>query len=264
MLEPVEVASILVVTDLEAYEASLFMDRVRAFLTVLDGEAVTWTVANGEDFASVRDLLDLVEQRRPDLICTYRNLRTEAWRWPFTLGDDLEVLTQATTTPVLVLPHPRAAEDGIPAGTGRVMAITDHLTGEHRLVNYAARCTAPGGTLTLTHVEDDVHFARVIDVISKIPEIDTDLARTEIRRRLLKEPHDYIGSCAEVLAAAGMDTTVAEIVTLGHRLSTYTQLVEEHNVDLLVMHTKDEDQLAMHGLAYPLAVELRATPMLML
>jgi hypothetical protein len=35
-------------------------------------------------------------------------------------------------------------------------------------------------------------------------------------------------------------------------------------VDLLVMNTKDEDHSAMHGLAYPLAVELRGTPLLML
>ena len=30
------------------------------------------------------------------------------------------------------------------------------------------------------------------------------------------------------------------------------------------MNTKDDDQLAMHGLAYPLAVELRDIPLLML
>ena len=30
------------------------------------------------------------------------------------------------------------------------------------------------------------------------------------------------------------------------------------------MNTKDEDQLAMHGLAYSLAIELRAIPLLML
>ena len=30
------------------------------------------------------------------------------------------------------------------------------------------------------------------------------------------------------------------------------------------MYTKDEDQMAMHGVAYPLAVELRETPLLML
>ena len=39
---------------------------------------------------------------------------------------------------------------------------------------------------------------------------------------------------------------------------------KEHGVDLVVLNTKDEDQLAMHGLAYPLAIELRQIPLLML
>ena len=51
---------------------------------------------------------------------------------------------------------------------------------------------------------------------------------------------------------------------MGHHLSTYKELVQKHQVDLLVMNTKDEDQLAMHGIAYPLAVELREIPLLML
>ena len=41
-------------------------------------------------------------------------------------------------------------------------------------------------------------------------------------------------------------------------------LAEKHDVDLLVFNTKEEDQLAMHGVAYPLAVELRRLPLLML
>ena len=44
--------------------------------------------------------------------------------------------------------------------------------------------------------------------------------------------------------------------------SAFYQAIDR--VDLLVMNTKDEDQLAMHGLAYPLAVELRQIPLLML
>ena len=51
---------------------------------------------------------------------------------------------------------------------------------------------------------------------------------------------------------------------MGRRIEEYTRLIEEHEVDLLVMHVKDEDQLAMHGLSYPLAVELRQIPLLML
>ena len=40
--------------------------------------------------------------------------------------------------------------------------------------------------------------------------------------------------------------------------------IDEKNVALLVLNTKDHDQLAMHGLAYPLAVELNHVPLLLL
>ena len=53
-------------------------------------------------------------------------------------------------------------------------------------------------------------------------------------------------------------------MTLGHHVADVTRLIEEHQVDLLVLNTKDEDQAAMHGLAYSLAVELRKIPLLML
>ena len=64
--------------------------------------------------------------------------------------------------------------------------------------------------------------------------------------------------------ATELSLTVETVVAMGHRLSEYEQLIREHEVDLLVMNTKDEDQLAMHGLAYPLAVNLRSIPLLML
>ena len=144
------------------------------------------------------------------------------------------------------------------------MAITDHLTGDSSLVRHAVAFTEPGGTLFLTHVEDDQVFARYIDVISKIPSIDTDSAEATLRAQLLKEPREYIDSCREVLKAAGVERTVEAVVTMGHRLSEYRRLVTEHEADLLVMHTKDKDQLAMHGMAYPLAVELREIPLLLI
>ena len=54
-----------------------------------------------------------------------------------------------------------------------------------------------------------------------------------------------------------------EIVSTGHRLSEYQRLISSHAVEMLVMHARDEDQSAMHGLAYPLAVELRHIPLLL-
>jgi hypothetical protein len=178
----------------------------------------------------------------------------------------LDVLTQATTTPVLVIPHPERPEFQQLAGRRprSVMAMTDHLTGDHRLVNYAAHVTHPGGRLLLGHVEDDAIFERYMEAISKISTINTDVARKEIKARLLKDPEDYVDSCREGLARVWPELTVEAMVTSGHHIRAYRHLVEEHKVDLLVMNTKDEDQLAMHGLAYSLAIELRAIPLLLL
>ena len=62
----------------------------------------------------------------------------------------------------------------------------------------------------------------------------------------------------------GVPVTIEHVVRFGHRLSEYRSLIEEHEIDLLVLNTKEEDQLAMHGMAYELAVELRHIPLLML
>ena len=265
--KPVEIDSVLVVCDGDGSAAEEFTARSRSFLGVLDeSENLRWVTVPGSEFRTVPELLERVEAERPGLICTHRHLHSESWKWPYTLGEYVDVLTQATTTPVLVMPHPQRPEFQELAGRRprSVMAMTDHLTGDNRLVNYAAHVTQRGGRLLLSHVEDDAIFERYMEAIAKISTINTDVAREEIQARLLRDPEDYIDSCRKGLARIAPELTVEAMVTSGHHLRAYQRLIEEHEVDLLVMNTKDEDQLAMHGLAYSLAIELRSIPLLML
>ncbi len=265
--ERINIESVLVVTDRDEENARLFGDQIRQFLGVVSSdEKVRWRDVNGSEFPTARELLVLVESAAPDLICTYRNLHSGAWKWPYSLGTHVDLLTQHTDVPVMLLPHPEAQQSARHAlkNTDTVMAIADRLTGDHLLVNYAVRFTEEGGTLWLTHVEDEATFGRYMEVISKIPTIDTDEAREAVREQLLKEPQDYIDGCVEVLLDAGADVRVEHLVAFGRHLSEYKRLIEQHEVDLLVLNTKDEDQLAMHGIAYALAVELRQVPLLML
>ena len=278
---------VVVVTDLTGDDAEAFCAGAKAFLQVLDernDDPVVWTILDRNAFASVQGMLALIREHAPDLICTYRSLHSDAWRYTSTVGRYLDVLTQETETPVLVVPSPHLsaaatsteAQDAAPTpdlanalrfcdgGTCTVMAMTDHLTGDHHLVSVAAYLTRPTGRLILTHVEDDVVFNRYMEAISKIPSIDTDQAREAIRAQLLKDPHDYVGSCAAVLRDAALGTSVEELIAMGHHLKAYERMVEEHQADLLVLNTKDDDQLAMHGRAYPLAVQLRHMPLLLL
>jgi hypothetical protein len=258
---------ILVVTDMDEAGATQFSQRVQRFLSgAMGDDEPQWREVLGAEYSNIEELLSLVEREDPDLVCTFRHLHSEAWGFQYSLGEYLDVLAQATPIPVLAVPHPDAGREAEHAmlNTDVVMAITDHLTGSDRLVNMASRFTAPKGKLWLTHVEDELGFDRIIDAISKIPTIETEHAREAIQAQLLKEPHDYVWSCREVLAKAKIEIQIEDLVVMGHHLGVYRQLVGDHEVDLLVMNTKDEDQLAMHGMAYPLAIELRNIPLLLL
>ena len=261
---PVSFSRILVVTDLEQAAAQLFSQAVQQFLPLGEDADIVRDIVTGDRFQTTRDLLTLIEAARPDLICTYRNLRSAAWDVDHSLGEHLDVLTQKIATPVLVLPHPKSGHV-FPRGerTDVVMVVTDHLTNDDRLVNHAVACAPAGATLCLMHIEDEAAFERTMLAVSKIPSIDTQTLREKLAAQLLKEPTDYIASCGAGLRAAGKNLTVAPVVSFGHRLKTYQDFIDNRHADLLVMNTKDDDQLAMHGLAYPLAVELRHIPLLM-
>ena len=261
---PVSLATGLVVTDRAADDVEQVFRAAQRLLS--DVEGLQLAAMDGSQFDDVGRLLDLVADRDPDVIITYRNLHSNAWRWPHSLGDYLDVLTQVARQPVLVLPHPdecrQQLDDMQPART--VMAITDHLAGDHNLVNYAQAVTADEGKLVLANVQDEAVVDLVIEAIEKLPEIDTDVAREAIPRQLLKEPHDYVVSCRQTLLERRPRLRVEEVITHGHYLRDYARIIDEQAVDLIVLHTKDDDQAAMHGLAYPLSVELRDTPLLML
>ncbi len=257
---------VLVITDLKEADAAELARRVRSFLSAVDEPGTRWDTLGEDGFASVKALLESIEERKPDLIVTYRHLHSEAWQWPHSLGEYLDVMTQATSVPVLVLPHPDA-DRALPHSikdTDRVMAITNHLTGDNRLVNMALSFTAPGGTCWLTHVESQPEFERYMDAVSKIPAIDTDVARESLAEQLLKEPRDFIAACRAEIDAQDLPIRIEEVVAMGRRVDEYGELIARREIDLLVLHTKDDDQLAMHGATYALAVELRGIALLML
>jgi hypothetical protein len=260
---PVE--RVVVFTDLERGDSEAYGADVREFLGTLHRDPEPeWKVVPGSECYTIGDILAIVDSYEPQLVCTYRNLHSGAWRWPHSLSDHLEVLTQSTIVPVLLLPRPAPHGSWSPSGMPRsVMALTDHLSGDDLLVNWAVSLVQEGGKLILSHVEDEQTFERYMGVLNRVPEIDSSVARDVMLQQLLREPADYIDSCVEALSEEAVAVSVDSEVLLGHRLATYRELVERHEVDLLVLNTKDEDQLAMHGMSYPLAVELRDVPMLM-
>jgi len=263
--ETVSLKQILLITDLDGEEAEQYEQRVREFLDPLSGEFSLKTfVPKTSNF--LKELVEDIENESPDLVCTFRNLNSDAWRFGYSLGEHLEILSQSTKVPVLVLPNPKSEDNWVDLmrRPSTVMVVTDHLTGDDHLVNYGLEFTPDDGTLYLSHVEDQVWFDRYLSYVGKIPEIDTDLAHDKISHQLRKEPKDYAQTVNAALEAKGLSKSVESKITVGSELSIYRKWLEEHSVNLVVLNTKDEHQTAMSGFAHAFAVEFRDVPTLML
>ena len=267
-LEPVNVRDVLIVTDMNEPQTTRFADQAKAFLAALEfPDPVNYSQICGHEFDSVQKLLDRLENPRPDLVVTYRNLHAETADHPFSLGAYVNVLTQATDIATLLLPEPKVLDSTTPSpladGTKHVMVVTDHLAGDHHLVSMAVRFVTDDGELILSHIEDQKAFDRYMKAIKKIPDLNSELAQKTIGDQLLGEPKDYVESCRAVLQAQGLTNLITPLVTFGNRIDDYRHLIDDRHIDLLVMNSRDDDQLAMHGVAYPLVVEMRKTPILL-
>jgi len=255
---------VLLLTDGDRSEAEAIVKDVQTFLPRLE-PATNVRSLTGDDYHTVNELLEQIDRERTDLIVTYRHLQEQSLIPQHSLGVYLDVLTQVTNIPVLVLPGTAAEPHPLPGRPcERVMVVADHIAGDNRLINYGVRMCSFGGTVWLCHVEDDLVFHRYLRAISRIPEIETDVAARRLNEQLLKEARDYIETCMRMLHKEQPELTYEAIVTRGHRLQQYRDLVNEHDIDLLVTNTKDEGQLAMHGMAYSLSVELTDVALLLL
>lgn len=260
----VPLSTVTLVSDADSSTASSTVKMIQAFLPRLAG-VEHWRVITGDQYRTVAELLDLLDTNQTDLVITRRHLQEDSFVPQHSLGVYLDVLTQTTSIPVLVLPgsaaRPASVADRV---CDRVMVVADHISGDNRLINYGTRMCREGGSIWLCHVEDDAAFSRYMQAIERIPEIDSDDARELIEKQLLADAQEFIKGCADEIQQHAPNIKVHSYVGRGHHLRDYRRLIEDHDIDLLVLNTKDDDQLAMHGRAYSISVELTDVSMLLL
>lgn len=260
----IPINSVAVVSDADEADAQQTINMTKSFVPRLN-DVAEWRTIVGNQYHTVDELLQHMNSRQTDLIITHRHLHEKTLVPQHSLGVYLDVLTQTTSIPVFVLPgsalQPASVSERI---CDRVMVVADHISGDNRLINYGVRMCRTGGSMWLCHVEDNVVFERYMSAIGKIPEIDSDDARTLIENQLLRDAQEFIAGCSAVIEKEGPNMTVKSHVGRGHHLRDYQKLIEDNDIDLLVLNTKDDDQLAMHGNAYSLSVELTNVSMLLL
>ncbi|MCH2572767.1 MAG: hypothetical protein MK103_15485 [Planctomycetes bacterium] len=260
----VEIKSVTFINDTDREEALSIQRSIEKCFPCFD-EGQVWHHLCADDYSNVDEMLEALQRAQTDMVITYRHLNEQSIIPQHSLGVYLDVLTQVSTVPVMVLPgtslNPVSLDN---RKCAHVMVVADHILGDANLINYGVSMLRDQGELWMCHVEDDVVFDRYIRAIGRIPEIDTDEAKTLIASQLSKEAIDYMETCERELEKKKPRLNVESTVAMGHVLSLYQSLIIDHEIDLLVMNTKDEGQLAMHGTAYSLSVELEEIPLLLL
>ncbi len=200
---------VLLITDLDQESSRKLGALVRRFLKhVQADDHFEMEILSREDWSTVPALLDMVRAREPGLVVSYRLLLNDDKSLPRTLGTVLDGLVQTTDHPVLVLPRPdRPDLVDLLGGTTRVLVVTDHMTGDDKLVNWGVHFTPDHGTLVLAHVEDDQVFDHYMNVIARLQGIPTDEARQRILDKLMEMPREYIETVIRELTESGIQET---------------------------------------------------------
>ena len=80
----------LLVADLDDAQSAALLGQVRSFLSAAQTDTTRWDVLGADGYDTVQGLLERVEEIKPDLIVTYRHLKSNAWQWPYSLGEYLD------------------------------------------------------------------------------------------------------------------------------------------------------------------------------
>lgn len=264
--QSIQIRKIALLVDLEQEQSQVVLRQCQNYLAVL-GDTPEWVVVNIEsDQEHPSALAERCQALGADLLITYRHLGTPFRDIPHSLGMYLDALSQMVETPLLILP--RVSDEDyahVLNNTNDVMVMTDHLSGDHRLIDYGLHFTpVQSGRLVLTHVESQSVLDYYLRAIGKIPALSTELAEEQLPLQLLKEPREFMDSSRELIQSLRPELKLETVACFGGHLETYSELLQRYEIDLLILNAKDEGQIAMHGDVYALAVEMKHIPLLLL
>lgn len=256
---------ILVVSDQQTDVSGEFFTQLRESWPLIERDRANWRALPASALDDAASFVGRVENEKADLIVTHRYLAEQERGQLRGLGSLLGAIVWQTSAPVLILPCDETGRVIQRESTsGTVLAATDHLTGDNVLVDYGVRFTPLDGRLVLAHIEDDAIFERFMAEIERIPQIETDVARRELKQKLLQRPQSYIQSCQDVLRAAGKRCDVSSVVRFGHRVRDYHTLIGESGAELLCLHAGGEDVPAQRGMAHMIATQFRNLPLFLI
>ena len=206
---------------------------------------------------------NLVLDHAPDLIVLQRHLLQGDHSWNRGFGGMVQSLIQHHATPILALPNqlPNVRE---PFAVRTVAAVVDQPLDNHGLVNWASTFCASGATLCLHHIEAEDQFERIMKSIERIPELNTETARTTLKRELMHEAQSFLNHCQLTLEQYRPDVTVQYSLEMTRVQHGYLNWITQIEPDLIVLDTLNATKALNRGIADALSLQFTDLPFLLL
>jgi len=206
---------------------------------------------------------NLVLDHAPDLIVLQRHLLQGDHSWNRGFGGMVQSLIQHHATPILALPN-QLTNTREPFVVRTVAAVVDQPLDNHSLVNWASTFCASGATLCLHHIEAEDQFERIMKSIERIPELNTETARTTLKRELMHEAQSFLDHCQLTLEQYRPDMTVQYSVEMTRVQHGYLNWITQIEPDLIVLDTLDATKALNRGIADALSLQFTELPFLLL
>ncbi len=259
----VKVSNICLITSLGIEHSKRTQENVSSLLPEYS-EQYEWSILLDSQFASIQDMLKQIEICKPDLIVVERAIKTPEQDILYGLSPYIETITQVINTPILLLPANGLNLPSDKSKDTKILVAAHHLIDSQGLINWGVFFAKPNGQIYLNHIEDRHTFKRYIEVIEKIPEIDSDIATKTIYDELLKLPTEFIETVRNELASKFPEIEILGLVKISHALSEIKHAMEGKEIDLLIVNSKDPSHLAMDAMSYECAIEFKNKHILML
>ncbi len=241
--------------------AAPFIERALALINRPSAPAITRrSLPNNTD---ERHISNLVLDLAPDLIVLQRHLLQGEHAFNRGFGGVVQSLIQHHATPILVLPN-QLTDAQAPSEFRTVAAVVDHPLNNHGLVNWASTFCPPAATLCLHHIEAEDQFERILKAIERIPELNTETARTTLKRELMQEAQSFLDHCQVTLEQYRPDVTVQHSVEMARVQHGYLNWITETQPDLIVLDTLDATKALNRGIAAALSLQFTDLPFLLL
>ena len=146
------------------------------------GDETNWRTITGEEYANAEELLALVEEAGSDLVVSYRNLHTTSWKFPYSLGSCVHVLTQVGKAPVLLLPQAFNDDDGEVLG-GITVVVDLAAIQTAKQAGYAAEGTLRGSLERVALEIQSLGIAADVPASARAPLEHPELAGLSPRER---------------------------------------------------------------------------------